>query len=150
MSVTGDFGKLKKWEEFFESIAADEFRREIVGDMALESVNLIDKGFTNEKDPFGNPWEPKKNPDGMKTLEGKTKDLRHSFKIKATTHEGFTIRNNVKYFPYHQRGAVRRGSNWKLPKRQMMPKTGEGLPTPYTTIYKAVCRSKWLMRLNKI
>lgn len=148
MAVTGDFDKLRKWQEAFESLAADEMRREASGDMAMEAIQHADMGFTKEEDPYGNPWLPKARPNGLKVLEGKTKDLRHNFKISDVSEHAFKISNSTRYFKIQQHGGYNNKGHF-VPARPMLPVDGKLPPvlvTKFTNIYHKHC----LLRLSKI
>ncbi len=149
--IIGDFEKIIRWEKYLESLSKDEFRREVAGDMALAARDEVEKSFTAEQDPFGKPWEPKKRPNGFKILEGPTKDLRHSFKIRSVSADQFKITNSIHYFRPHQDGARGKGrrSNWKLPRRQMVPE-GNPLPPKLVERFQTIYRKHHNLRLSKI
>ena len=149
MAVTGDFAKFEAWKKFFKDIGASDFERDIITNAATACMKLIDEGFDKEQDPVNKSWEPKKRPNGLKVLEGPTKDLRSGFKLQFVSKDTFKISNSVKYFRPHQYGANRNGTNWKLPKRQMMPTDGK-LPPAYSDAFRSSCRKHWLKRLKKV
>lgn len=53
-------------------------------EVAQEALDLIDRGFQGERDPYGIPWFRKRFPDGRAVLDGETHQLRKSFKILYT------------------------------------------------------------------
>ncbi len=137
MTITGDFAKVKKWVDYVDSLAQPEFRAMVTRDTANGVRTLTAENFEKERDPFGNPWIPKKRPNGFKTLHGPDAKLRKFF-IKKLTPDEFELKSLAKYFRPHQDGAKRNGTNWKLPRRQMIPEGSEVPPamrTLFTKVY---------------
>lgn len=109
MSLTGDYGKLSRWARNFGELASPGLALEVSRSMAAESVRLVEQGFEKEQDPFGNPWKPKKEPDGRKILRGKDGLLRQWRQVHASS-EGFKIASKAPYSVYHQKGTGIYGS----------------------------------------
>lgn len=103
MGVTGDYGKLNRWARSFGELASPGLALEVSRSMAAESIRLVEQGFEKEQDPFGNPWKPKKEPDGRKILRGKTGKLRKWRQVHASS-AGFRIASQAPYAIYHQKG----------------------------------------------
>lgn len=127
MPVTGDFAKLDKWEKFFEALASDSFRADVARSSANEFRTLTAQGFEKQEDPYGNPWAPKKRPNGYKILYGPDALLR-KFSVVMTAADEFKLESFADYFRPHQNGAKRVGTNWKLPQRRMLPDKGDITP----------------------
>ena len=102
-NLTGDYGKLSRWARSFGELASPGLALEVSRSMAAESVRLVEQGFEKEQDPFGNPWKPKKEPDGRKILRGKTGLLRQWRQVYASS-AGFRIASKAPYSIYHQKG----------------------------------------------
>lgn len=120
LTITGDFAKLSGWQETVETtpdVLADISR---IG--AEELIDLVQQGFAEERNPYGDPWKPKKRPDGRAILVGKTAHLRRRWHVKKSDKGGFTIAPSVSYAAYHQRGTKR------MSKRMMVPQKSSGLP----------------------
>lgn len=93
---------------------------ELCQELAEESLELINAGFQEAIDPRGVGWAPRR---GRRTnpLLNDTGTLKENFRIFAVHKEGFGIINDTPYGGFHQGGTV------KLPKRRMVPGSGEGL-----------------------
>jgi phage gpG-like protein len=123
-SITGDTGKLAAWAKLAE--AAPELLGAISESGAEELLNLVADGFRSETDPYGQGWQPKKRPDGRKTLSGKTSRLK-KFAKKRVDKNGFTIGPTVDYAAPHQN--PKRGTR---PRRMMVPSKSRGLPRAWS------------------
>lgn len=122
MPLTGDFGALERWEKQFGSLASPGLAQEVSRSMAAESVRRVEQGFEKQRDPFGNPWKSKAEPDGRKILRGKTGRLSQWKQLSAGA-DGFQIASrHPEVFDFHQRGTGRHGAGrgpYKItPKRE--------------------------------
>jgi phage gpG-like protein len=129
-SITGDTGKVAAWAKLAE--AAPELLGAISESGAEELLNLVADGFRSETDPYGQGWQPKKKPDGRKTLSGKTSRLK-KFAKKKVSKDGFTIGPTVDYAAPHQN--PKRG---KRPRRMMVPNKSRGLPRAWSKALEEV------------
>lgn len=121
MAITGDWGTLERWIKSFEKLESPNFPREMALKMGVQSLKFIREGFKKQSDPFGNPWKPKVRPDGRKILHGETDKLNASWQIESYSPTGFVIMSVLPYALPHQFGAVKRGTNWRIPRRPMTP-----------------------------
>jgi phage gpG-like protein len=122
--VTGDFGKMKRWQELFRNNSAL-----MIGasrSMAEETLNLIKDGFRSEQDPYGKAWAPKQANDGRKVLSGKTSRLKGGWHVVSATASGFRVAPSVDYAAPHQ--SPRFG---RRPRRMMIPTSTKGMPNTW-------------------
>lgn len=101
-------------------------------DMGAAAKEFVDRGFERQEDPFGNPWAPKKEPDGRPILQGKTGTLR-KWRIEYANSEGFKISSRAPYAGVHQRGSGTygtRGSSYviRAKRARMLRFTVGGVP----------------------
>lgn len=99
--------------------------------VAEEFIDLIRKGFREQRDPYGVPWRPKRAQDGRNTLTGATGRLKNSWHVKSMDKRGFEVSSDVQYARYHQRG------NRRLPKRMMVPTRRRALPKDWKRAIEA-------------
>lgn len=137
MPVTGDFGKLEAFEKLLDS--GDAMLPPMSRAMAEEVIDLTKQRFREERDPYGQPWAPKKRPDGRKVLSGPTSRLKGGWHVKEADGGGFTIAPSVAYAAPHQ--APRRSPITGLLRRQrrrMVPDAAQGLPESYAEALEEV------------
>lgn len=103
MPLYGDYATLKKWVRKFGELSSPGLALEVSRSMAAATLELIDRGFEKQQDPFGNPWKPKKEPDGRKILSGETGTLRKWRQVHADS-RGFKVASKAEYSVYHQKG----------------------------------------------
>lgn len=127
--VTGDFGKLRGWQELFKN--GDALLEAVSQNLAEETIGLIQEGFRNETDPYGDPWAPKQRADGRKTLSGKTSRLKNGWHPIKADKGGFRVGPSVDYAAPHQSPKFGR-----RPRRMMVPTGSKGLPAKWTHAYE--------------
>ena len=130
MGLTGDFGKLARWEQKLDRLASPQLRFEIADGMADAALGLVAETFGREADPYGNHWKPKKNPDGRPILRGKTGRLVQWRKQFVNQH-GYRISSAAPYARFHQSGTKR------MVARRMAP-TGTRLPAKWSSEFRGV------------
>lgn len=123
--VTGDFGKLRGWQELFEN--GDALMEATSRNMAEETIGLVKDGFRSETDPYGSKWAPKQAADGRKVLSGKTSRLKGGWHVVFANGGGFRIAPSVNYAAPHQ--SPRMG---RRPRRMMVPTRSKGLPDEWS------------------
>lgn len=96
----------------------------IVSSLAEECIGLIQQGFRDERDPYGDRWEPKQANDGRKTLSGKTGRLKTGWHVKRQSNDEIEIAPSVTYAAPHQNPRA----PFKRPRRMMVPDSALGLP----------------------
>ena len=128
VTISGDFAKLDEWRELFEE--ADELLAGMSQDMAEEILGLVQEGFSQERDPYGEAWKPKKRSNGKPTLVGKTARLRRGWHVANKSKGGFTIAPSVNYAMAHQ-SPKKRNEGWTMPRRMMVPSKERGLPASW-------------------
>lgn len=162
--VYGDYATLDKWIRRFGELASGKAMLDVSRDMAKATLELIDQGFEKQQDPFGNPWKPKKEPDGRRILHGKTGKLRR-WNVQFADMGGFKVASKAPYAGVHQNGSgiyaggsrykiearnapylrFKVGGKWRktpsvmhtgVPRRRMEP--GSRLPTLWASIYRDI------------
>jgi hypothetical protein len=132
MPLTGDFGKLDQWARAIDSLASDASIAHVSRKMAGEALQLVDDSFDRQRDPFGNPWAPRKKPVPRLIGRGKTGALR-KYRRKHADKDGFVIGTSnraSKYAPYFHGG-----------KRHQLPRPihpGSKLPGTWTSRFQKV------------
>lgn len=132
VKVSGDFAqKMDRWAQLLESSSV--IVRHTSQVQAEVALTLIGEGFDRETDPYGRRWEPKKKPDGRKTLHGETTRLRNGWHITRSSMGGWQVDPSVEYAVFHQEpiGNAR-------PTRRMVPSTALGLPAEWKREFRAV------------
>jgi len=100
MPVKGDIKELKAMRAILD--APEQLHRHMLEAAAAEAKHLVQMGFRNETDPYGNKWAPlKSRPGGM--ILRQTARMANSFTSEATG-TGFRVGSNVKYVTFHQFG----------------------------------------------
>jgi hypothetical protein len=135
--IRGDFHKLKAWKQMFKT--APEVMVPISKDGAEELLGLVQDGFRDQKDPYGEPWAPKKIPDGRAILVGETTRLRRGWHTEKVARKGFVIAPSVQYASAHQN--PQRRPQWAgkaLKRRAMIPY--KGLPGVWKKALREVAR----------
>jgi len=84
--------------------------------VAREVELLIKEGFKDQKDPYGNSWDP----DKTGTVFDPKHTIERAFKVE-TTDTGVLITNTLDFAIYHQTGTE------TLPQRMMVPDSDKGL-----------------------
>lgn len=120
--VTGDWKKLEAYAKRIGNLAGQSAKTAINSALADATLELIDKGFEDERDPSGRPWESKAFPDGRPVLEGRTRRLRTGWRKTQVTASGFKVDNAsaADKFRFHQYGTGIYGPKHKRikPKRK--------------------------------
>jgi hypothetical protein len=78
-SLSGDFGALTAFSNRVAAFGSPATMRQISKEIADEGLNLVQKGFAEQRNPYGSPWFPKKYNDGRKILRGATGKLERQF-----------------------------------------------------------------------
>ena len=99
-------------------------RRDAANAIAKVAFALGQKGISDAKNPMGRKWKPLKSGHGLplRYLVGSLR-LRMGFMQ-------FEVSEGRAHASYHQKGARRRDSKWKLPARSFLPR-GKALPKPW-------------------
>jgi phage virion morphogenesis protein len=103
ITLTGDFATLDAWAKQIGKFTNQTVPRQVAKQLADEALRLVDQGFEQEKDPYGNKWAAKKVPNGKPVLRGRKGRLRR-YKRRSFSAIGFTIGSNAPYAGYHQHG----------------------------------------------
>lgn len=127
--ITGDFGKLRGWQELFEN--GEVLLEATSQQLAEETIGLIKQGFRSETDPYGDKWTPKQKHDGRKTLSGKTSRLKGGWHVVRADKRGFSAAPSVPYAAPHQAPRFNR-----RPRRMMVPTASKGLPPDWSHAYE--------------
>jgi hypothetical protein len=120
VTVTGDFARLRRIIEAFETMGGGLFGNSWLGGVRALFANrvkqLIGESFSQRRSPYGLPWKPSKRPGAGDLIEsGK---LRGSLVIKATR-EGVLVSSAVLYASVHQEGS--KTAKGTIPARPFVP-----------------------------
>jgi hypothetical protein len=121
-AVTGDFAKLLKFAKKVGNLAGQNAMTAVSSAMADATIELIDEGFEQEREPSGKPWREKAFPDGKPVLE-QSGQLRKSFRKKQVSSRGFTVGSDNEAFKFAQYGTGVYGRK----RRRIKPKGGGAL-----------------------
>lgn len=156
-AVSGDFAKLLKFAKKVGNLAGQNAMTAVSSALADATLELVDEGFEQEREPSGKPWPGKVFPNGKGILDGVGR-LRKSFRKKQVSSRGFTVSSNDPKFIWHQGGTGIYGPRkrrirplkkktlaWKVggksffarsvegaPKRKMLPDPGGRVPAHWT------------------
>lgn len=129
----GELDKLEAWEEALGTV--DQTLANMSRDMAEETVDFTKERWRQQADPYGQPWKPKKRPDGRQILVGKTARLKGGWHVRKAGRGGFTISPSVDYAGFHQK------STKFIPARHMVPTSERGIPRELATAYTEIAQS---------
>jgi hypothetical protein len=116
--------------------SAEEILRIAAVNLAEEAIDIIKQEFADERDPYGDPWAPKKAKDGRKVLSGETGRLKTGWHPTMIGKDGFTINPAVDYAVYHQdpqerkRNARTTGEDFIGPVRRSYRRTADDFIGP--------------------
>lgn len=136
-----DFAKLKHWATLLR--AGEAVTGEVTARMSERMLGLVDEGFETQTDPYGEPWAPKKTPDGRKVLEGPTGRLRQFVSVPHGKHR-FVLVPGADYAAPHQ--APHDG---KRPRRMMVPAADRGLPDEWSRQLSKTAQDSMRAHFNK-
>ncbi len=122
-------GKIADLVAKLDRVGSQEWRTSLCRQLAEKSLDLIDRGFQAQSNPYGDGWTETKQPNPI--LE-KTGTMRGAFRITGASAAGFTIRNETSYAGFHQYGTS------KLPVRAMTPTDAAGMPVSWEREYDGV------------
>ncbi len=132
VQVKGDFAKLSAFQRKLAGSALAKVRRDILDQMAIRSLQMVDRGFDAKRSPYGGKWAKRKRSYPWPTLQ-RTRGLRSSVKVVATR-SGILFSYGKFYGAFHQSGTRHMAS------RKFIPADGFGLPSRYRKSYQAVVR----------
>jgi hypothetical protein len=130
MPLTGDFQKLDRWVKEIGKLDSPKLRFQVADEMADATLGLVAQEFSQERDPYGKPWAPKKRPDGRMILRGKSGRLIQ-FRKGTISPNGFRCDMGAPYGTFHQKGTRR------MKARMMLPKNGK-LPPRWAAVYREI------------
>jgi len=90
MPLTGDFAELERWARQTGKLANAAGLASVSRSMSADALELIEQGFERQRDPFGNPWAPRKQPKPRPIGVGTTGNLKRQRRIRVDA-SGFTI-----------------------------------------------------------
>jgi phage gpG-like protein len=117
--LTGDFARIGRKIAQLEK--PQEGLRRVAEAMADETLTLINEGFAEEADPYGEKWAPLVLRTG-KILQN-TGGMAASWHRKSASSRGFRVANGKKYAKWHQGGTGIYGPF----KHPIVPKTKKAL-----------------------
>jgi hypothetical protein len=128
-----------------ESELADTegLKRRVSVNLAEETVDLIKQEFVDQKNPYGDPWAPKKAKDGRNTLSGPTGRLKGGWKPVRVDQDGYEISPSVNYAIFHQDPQPRKRKNQEFvgpmrlnqERREMVPDE-RGVPRAWSDAFE--------------
>lgn len=111
---------LKDFIGRLDRLAQSDWRRSVAVSVADTGLRLINDGFENETNPYGERWEPLKRPRPGKILH-KTGTLQGSFIAPAIAPDRVVIVSTTDYGQYQQYGTR------TITPRMMLPESRRGL-----------------------
>lgn len=117
MALKGNWGrKLQKMIAETQKVAKGDFQASTVKVLGDISYDLAQKGAEAGVNPQGRKWKRLKKGGGM-PLRGVARRLGLD-----TQRTGYAIKSREGWLYYHQKGAKRRDTKWRLPVRRILPK----------------------------
>ncbi len=116
---------LSSFIDKLERLNSGSFIGEVRREVATEGLKLINKGYRDSTDPYGNRWHALKS--GFRkplVLTGAFRDTWMAY----PTPVGVRFVNGVDYGTFHQYGTK------NIPVRMVIPKTYLGLPRTWTDV----------------
>lgn len=101
--ISGDFSKLLKFAKKVGNLAGQNAMTAVSSALADATVELIDEGFRDEREPSGRPWRDKVFHNGKPILDDSGR-LRKSFHKKQVSSRGFEVSSDDPKFKFHQGG----------------------------------------------
>ena len=139
LKLTGDFAPLARLVQRLDH--PDSVLVSVSKVMAEETLDLIDEGFDEERDPYGKPWAPKQKPDGRKVLHGPSGRLKSGYHRTHANADGYGAAAAVEYADHHQRPRHKRNvrgqftggkfGGLKRPRRMQVPDPKKGMPNEW-------------------
>jgi hypothetical protein len=139
--LTGDFHVLDSWQREIADLASPSSIAEVSKSLGEESLALTDQEFAQQRDPSGVPWAPKKRPDGRLVGQGRTGNLRGSYRLKLVSRFGFTIGSDARYRRWFHGG--KKGQEPRL----LSP--GNRLPRAWNRAFENVWQAHCLLKLHR-
>ncbi len=116
--------------------------------VATASERIVQRSFDAEQyqgDSGSSPWPQRKDGDGSRRLLVKSARLRRNISAEVRGRD-IHLGSDLDYAQVHNEGGrAGRGSGFKMPQRQYMPKPGEACPRLESDVDKVITRG-----LNKI
>jgi hypothetical protein len=139
--IRGDFKALEKLIASTGRIASGELVRASIRTMGRTSFDLAVSGAEAGRNPQGRAWKKKK--DGGRALSKVAGRLR----LKLQNRVGFEVRSTNEVDFFHQKGAKRRGTKWRLPVRRILPK--KAMPKPWREVIVERLNADWYRAFDR-
>jgi hypothetical protein len=110
--------RIRELAKKIRALGDESVKAEFFDAMAVESLQLVDEGFAERRDPYGEPWAPTKRPNPI--LE-KTGEMRNGWSLARVDGRGFSMVNATGYAPFQQYGTRH------IVIRRMVPTKARGL-----------------------
>ena len=121
-SLTGDFKAIEVFGKRVAKVGSPASMRGLARTIGNEVLFQIQVGFSTQTDPYGNPWAPKKIPDGNPILTGAKRKLRAGWYLKYVGPDAVIVGNRQSY------AAFQSGTGVYGPTGQpITPKRGKAL-----------------------
>ena len=122
-SLSGNFGALTAFGNRVGAFGSPAMMRQISKEIADEALNQVQKGFSEQRDPYGPPWFPKKFDDGRKILRGSSGKLERRFIRLYAGPDAAIIGSRAREATFAQTGTGIYGPR----KQRITPKKGKFL-----------------------
>lgn len=122
-SLDGDFSKLTAFGNRVGAFGSPATMRAIGKEIADEAIFQANKGFAEQRDPYGVPWAPKKFSDGRGILRGRSGRLGRSFVRFYVDNQVVVIGNKAPEAKFAQTGTGIFGAK----HQRITPKNGRAL-----------------------
>jgi len=116
MSNAAAYNELRILQQKISALADGTAARAVREAIVQEAYVQMWAGFREQRSPYGVPWQPKKKPNGYRTLLSARNRLPLGFRFRATP-RGLIITNSQPHANAHQFGYPPRN----LPARAMVP-----------------------------
>jgi phage virion morphogenesis protein len=136
MSITIDLRELQALKTKLDALRPQSLAK-LSKKLAKETLNLIEEGFRDQSDPYGNRWAALKAPRRRGKARGRTRGGHRilsdtgglkRFRVQRADGAGFKIAATVDYAVYHQSGTR------KMVARRVVPDES-GLPPAWLRRY---------------
>jgi hypothetical protein len=101
-----------------ERLASPEWTTELARRQSDRVLDLIDNGYRDKTNPYGEPWAPTKQKNPILERSG---TFRRTWTPEKATSDGFSIVSGVLYGGFHQDGTA------KIIPRKVIPDAERGL-----------------------
>lgn len=95
-SMTGDVGAIDVFGARISRAGSNATMRGLAKELGNAALFQVQLGFSEQRDPYGQPWAPKVIPDGNRILVGKTGRLRVGWYLKYIGPDAVILGNRTR------------------------------------------------------